>query len=905
MGGTRVVSVRTDRTARTARPRGVVGLAVFLMVLGIVIPAGPAPADVPACGPAVDGAHQVGTAAQLTAVGSGGGEGPCGLGADYVQTANIALMSPHNPIGTVNDPFTGSYDGGGFTISGLNVSSMSGAVGFFEALDGARISDLTVEGAASTTNQSGRGGGLSAWVQGAGSTSIINVHSDVQVSARFAGGLVGVVAGSGSLAVEASSATGSVTADQQTNRSVTAGGLVAALEGSGTLDLVESLATGDVIAQGSGAEAGGLIGSVSSGRTAVIRSSAASGDVTASSGGFSYAGGLIGRAEGSLVSTDQAKALGDVEVSGDNDVHAGGLIGITRGTVDRSSAHGDVLASSTWSDGTTTVGGLIGRLGWDTSTDASLRRSSATGTAVGSGVGEIHAGGAIGETRGSTTRVADVSATGEVQIVGGPGAFHLGGLVGHHREGAIEDSYADVAVSRAVVGGSLVDEGGLFGSVQTGTATVQASFWNEERAAVATGVGGGIPDPSGVIAVNGTQLRLPSTFVSERWKIADGWVAPNGEVWGICDGVNDGRPFLRWEYAEDPCPSVAGGPQPDPEPQPDPVPGPGEVPGPQPSPGGDRLPAPGAGRFEATMGGEPAEVQVQGEQGALVVAGAGWQVLLSSQGRVLVGDEIGRLRLWSGRGLGYGVSGLEAGSIGALWLLSRTPQLLAQFTVDDQGEFTGVLDALPNDLSPCVHDLQVVGFDPQGRLIAVTVGVEVLAEPFPFGDVGVDAVHAAAIGCLADAGVVLGVGDGQYGPVGQVTRGQLASMMARLLDAETSGTLRFVDAQHSVHAGAIAAVAEAGIVLGYGDGRFGTSDPVRRGQLASMLARAAGLEPVPQGPFGDTAGSVHEGAINAVYAAGIARGVTRQAFDPDGLVRRDQMASFVTGLGRALDSSDA
>jgi outer membrane protein OmpA-like peptidoglycan-associated protein len=51
-------------------------------------------------------------------------------------------------------------------------------------------------------------------------------------------------------------------------------------------------------------------------------------------------------------------------------------------------------------------------------------------------------------------------------------------------------------------------------------------------------------------------MKSLSTFVA--WPIVDGWAAhaPNdtpAKIWGICSAVNDGYPFLLWEYATDPC----------------------------------------------------------------------------------------------------------------------------------------------------------------------------------------------------------------------------------------------------------------------------------------------------------------------------------------------------------------
>jgi hypothetical protein len=72
---------------------------------------------------------------------------------------------------------------------------------------------------------------------------------------------------------------------------------------------------------------------------------------------------------------------------------------------------------------------------------------------------------------------------------------------------------------------------------------------------------------------------------------------------------------------------------------------------------------------------------------------------------------------------------------------------------------------------------------------------------------------------------------------------------------------------------------------------------VRRDEMASFLARAFGLAAAAS-PFTDTGGNVHEANIGAIASAEITLGCAAGRFCPSGLVRRDEMASF---LARGLD----
>jgi V8-like Glu-specific endopeptidase len=77
---------------------------------------------------------------------------------------------------------------------------------------------------------------------------------------------------------------------------------------------------------------------------------------------------------------------------------------------------------------------------------------------------------------------------------------------------------------------------------------------------------------------------------------------------------------------------------------------------------------------------------------------------------------------------------------------------------------------------------------------------------------------------------------------------------------------------------------------------------VTREQMASFLARALHLAGAAPDAFTDDETSIHEPNINLVAQAGITSGCTATTFCPSGLVTREQMASF---LARALHLAGA
>lgn len=173
----------------------------------------------------------------------------------------------------------------------------------------------------------------------------------------------------------------------------------------------------------------------------------------------------------------------------------------------------------------------------------------------------------------------------------------------------------------------------------------------------------------------------------------------------------------------------------------------------------------------------------------------------------------------------------------------------------------------------------------------------------PFTDVRETSVHAVNICRLVERGITSGVAEDRYNPRGDVTRAQMASFLARALELPAGSGDQFPDVDpNNVHAENILAIRDAGITLGRADGTYDPGGDVTRAEMASFLARAAGLDGVAGTGFTDVdPDNVHAPNIYALRDAEITGGVTATSYDPDGPVRRDQMASF---LIRMLDFLD-
>lgn len=167
-----------------------------------------------------------------------------------------------------------------------------------------------------------------------------------------------------------------------------------------------------------------------------------------------------------------------------------------------------------------------------------------------------------------------------------------------------------------------------------------------------------------------------------------------------------------------------------------------------------------------------------------------------------------------------------------------------------------------------------------------------------FPDVPVASVHHDAVVELATRGVLLGRRDGSFGPQDPLTRAQFASIVARTAELEPVIPTAYSDVAGSPHEGAIGALSEAGVILGYNDGTFRPGAPIQRDHVALMLARWLELEPVADGPFTDV--TRYAGEINALFELEVLRGTSATTFAPLRNVQRDQTASMIWNVLRPV-----
>ncbi|MEW6189282.1 MAG: S-layer homology domain-containing protein, partial [Actinomycetota bacterium] len=172
------------------------------------------------------------------------------------------------------------------------------------------------------------------------------------------------------------------------------------------------------------------------------------------------------------------------------------------------------------------------------------------------------------------------------------------------------------------------------------------------------------------------------------------------------------------------------------------------------------------------------------------------------------------------------------------------------------------------------------------------------AEP-TFPDVPSDFWAYYEIEFMASQGIISGYADGLFRPADPVTRSQFTKMLVNSLEFPLNTKYKgyFTDVPPE-HWGwqYIETAYEAGIVQGYGDGRFGPEHLASRAHLATMLVRGLGIATniQYQGYFPDV--PPNHWAWDYIETArdwGIVQGYGDGLFRPEEWVRRDQTAVMI------------
>jgi hypothetical protein len=377
----------------TAVSRKRIGSGIRVMIAGVLLASSAvaiAPVTVSAEGPPPCAIEPYDSGKDLIEISYPGHLGslsatPADWSKSFIQTDDIDLEDCNwNPIGYGEDPFTGSFDGGNYEITGLAMESDDFA-GMFGKVDGASLSNIKLVNV-SVTGANIVGGLIGEAVDATISAS--SVTGRVTGSDGYGtGGLIGVTSGV-------------VITSSWSSATVSGVGSVGGLVGeAGDTTIADSYATGGV----TGNEAvGGLVGEAK--KTTISRSWAA-GDVS----GEDSIGGLVGEADRATIS--RSFATGGVTGESGSSEGVGGLVGL----VEKSTI------SDSYALGNATIGDRVGGLVGDLDDSSTVERSYSAGAATGDSDSDV--GGLVGFNGGSTVSASfwDVTTSAQSESAGGVG----------------------------------------------------------------------------------------------------------------------------------------------------------------------------------------------------------------------------------------------------------------------------------------------------------------------------------------------------------------------------------------------------------------------------------------------------------------------------------------------------
>lgn len=477
------------------------------------------------------------------------------LDANYLLAGDIDCSDTENwnggkgfdPIGDVNNPFTGTFNGGGNEISNMYIDRADNEygqgqddetyVGIFAYALNATIQNIDVVnskvkgyvyvggivgyeanstlenltfnvGTADNSCDPGHcvwarfgeyGGGIVGYMNG-GTLTNATTAGPVKGSGIIIGGIVGHM--------ENATLT-NVTSSSNIDGGQTLGGIlgeafystITNAHASGNVLVVEEQNVGK-----QGATAGGLAG-------LIISSGVSNSDATGTVTGLSNIGGFSGYIINSQV-TDSF-ATGEVNASSSP---AGGFGGFTgcESVFTRVYATGNV-------NGNGYAGGFSGDDGCE-GPGSTFNQVYATGNVVSN---NDYAGGFLGRALGSTFN--NVYSQGNVS-----GTNYVGGFLGYTNYSSLANVYS----TGSVTGSGDSYKGGFIGQNESDGTTISNSFWDGDKAGINTTCG----DESvcaGATKSTTSLMNTKSTFTDATWDF--------NTIWGINGSDNQGYPFFGYQ----------------------------------------------------------------------------------------------------------------------------------------------------------------------------------------------------------------------------------------------------------------------------------------------------------------------------------------------------------------------
>jgi len=374
------------------------------------------------------------------------------------------------PIGTSENPFKGTFDGNGKTVSGLSVASSDAYQGLFGYIDGAVIKNLTVNGSVSGGSSTG---GVAGYARGS-AFEHITVNVTVTGSATYTGGIVGYAVGTTAF-------TDCVNNGAVEGGAAQTGGIVGYAYSTASAPAIFTGCVNNGAVKGGTTHTGGIAGYIYGGSTSTDTGAAMT-DVSntgAIVGGTTHTAGIVGYSGAGIMITDASNS-GAVTGGTSNIGYTAGIVGqaLTGTTIDAASNSGAVT-------GLSYVAGIVAAVGNNSTIAYSDNSGAISGSGTSSTAGYYIAGivASVTSTTTNPSEITDCKNTGDVTSTNTTttGSSYTGGIVGSLGAAAsINRSWNEgaVTVSARYPGGVV--------SHTAGTNTVSNSY----NMGIVTGVNG-------------------------------------------------------------------------------------------------------------------------------------------------------------------------------------------------------------------------------------------------------------------------------------------------------------------------------------------------------------------------------------------------------------------------------